>query len=153
MTNTATIVSQRTLEAGDLLIQQGNDGGDLFILENGSLVVERDGVDVATISTPNALIGEMSVLLQTPNSATVRATSPVTVRVIPNARAQLMRDPELTFRLAAMVASRLDATTALLVDLSRENPGKTEQGIFARILSAIHLQSEEPTVTRHDLFG
>ena len=153
MTDSLTIVSQRILRAGDVLIQQGDAGGDLFILEHGSLAVERDGVHVTTISSPNALIGEMSVLLQKPHSATVRATSTVSVNVIRDARAQLMRDPELTFRLAALVASRLDTTTALLVDLSKEHPGKAEQGFLARILSAIHLQSDQPTVTRHDLFG
>ena len=143
----------RALEPGEVLIEQGAGGGDLFILEAGELAVERDGVAITTIATANALVGEMSVLLGTPNSATVRAIGHATVRTIENARAHLMQDPELTFRLAALVAGRLDATTALLVDLAKEHPGKTEQGLLARILSAIHLQADEATVTRHDLFG
>lgn len=150
MSSIKTIATSRTLSPGEELIAQGASGGTLFTLESGELAVERDGVAITTISTPNALVGEMSVLLGTPASASVRAIGPVTVRAIENARAQLMQDPELTFRLAALVASRLDATTALLVDLSKEHPA--EQGLLARILSAIHLQSDGPTVTRHDLF-
>ena len=144
----------RSLEPGEALISQGGPGGDLFILEAGKLAVERDGVPVATISAQNALVGEMSVLLGLPNSATVRAVDHATVRTIINARSHLMQDPELTFQLASLVAARLDATTALLVDLAKEHPGKTEQGLLARILSALTLQANDAaTVTRHDLFG
>ena len=142
------------LEPGEVLILQGGPGGDLFVLEDGQLSVERDGVPVTTISAQSALVGEMSVLLGTPNSATVRAVGPVTVRTITDARTQLMQDPELTFHLASLVAARLDATTALLVDLAKEHPGKTEQGLLARILSALTIQADDgATVTRHDLFG
>jgi len=141
----------RILEAGEVLVTQGGHGGDLYILEEGELAVERDGVRVTTIATVNALIGEMSVLLGTPSSATVRATRRSTVLTIPEARAELLKDPELTFRLAAFVASRLDATTGLLVQLSREHSGPAEQGLLARLLSAI--QNTGETVARHDLFG
>lgn len=143
----------RALEANETLIVQGGPGGDLFILWDGELQVERDGVPVTTITQRNALIGEMSVLLGTPNTATVRAKGEATVRVVHKAREQLLQDPEFTFRLASLVARRLDATTALLVDLSKEHPGKVEQGLFTRILSAIHLPAVGDEVHRDDLFG
>jgi CRP/FNR family transcriptional regulator, cyclic AMP receptor protein len=44
----------RTLAAGEVLIAQGREAGDLFVLESGQLVVERDGVAIATISSPNS---------------------------------------------------------------------------------------------------
>ncbi|HZY69032.1 MAG TPA: cyclic nucleotide-binding domain-containing protein [Devosia sp.] len=145
--------ASRTLRPGELLITQGDTGGDLFVLIDGELAVERDSVPVATIATSGALVGEMSVLLGSSNSATVRAVGNATVKVIENARDALMADGALAFSLAALVAGRLDATTALLVDLSRSNPSSAEQGLLARILSAIHLPgSAEFEVTRHDLF-
>jgi CRP/FNR family cyclic AMP-dependent transcriptional regulator len=150
----ASVRPARSLAPGEVLIAQGAPGGDLFILEDGELAVERDGVPVTTISAPNALVGEMSLLLGTPNSATVRAASHARVRTIENARNHLLQDPELTIRLASLVAARLDATTALLVNLAKEHPGKSEQGLLARILSALTLQADDTaTVTRHDLFG
>jgi CRP-like cAMP-binding protein len=150
MTTLQSLATPRTLVPGEELILQGAAGGALYILVSGELSVERDGVAITTITARNALVGEMSVLLGTPNSATVRAVGPATVRALENAREYLMEDAELTFRLAALVASRLDATTALLVDLSKHHPA--QQGLLARILSAIHLQSDEAIVTRHDLF-
>jgi CRP-like cAMP-binding protein len=142
----------RTLEPNETLILQGGPGGDLFVLEDGKLAVERDGVPVTTISAANALVGEMSVLLGTPNSATVRAVDYATVRVIRDARKLLLQDAELSLRLASLVAGRLDSTTALLVELAKEHPGKAEQGLLARILAAVHLSGDAQPTTRHDLF-
>lgn len=146
----------RTLGSGEVLIAQGEAGGDLFVLESGQLTVERDGVTIATIWRPNSLVGEMSVVLGTPNSATVRADRETRVQVIHDGRAHLEQDPALTFRVAWLMASRLDATSALLVDLTRQHDGKNEQGLFAKILSALHLpvdEGEYVPVNRDDLFG
>ncbi len=144
----------RSLEPGEVLIQQGGAGGDLYVLESGELTVERDGVAVTSITTRHALVGEMSVLTGTPASATVRAKGTVTIRAIQNARTHLLQDAELTFQLASLVAGRLGATTALLVELSKEHQGKTEQGLLARLLSAIHLSAaDDIVVTRNDMFG
>jgi CRP-like cAMP-binding protein len=129
--------------------------GDVFVLEQGQLMVERDGVRLATVATPGALVGEMSVLLDTPASATVTAEGPTTVRVLADARSVLAGDPELTFRVARLMATRLDLTSALLVDLTKQHTGKSEQGILARIFSAIHLPVDDGDyveIARNDMF-
>lgn len=145
----------RTLEPDEILIVQGEGGGDLFILKSGSLTVERDGVTVATLATAGAPVGEMSVLLGTRNSATVRANGPTTVRVIRDAPAILESDPALTFWIARLVAGRLHATSALLVNLTREHQGQGEQSLLSRIISSLHLPAGGNYVptTRGDLFG
>jgi hypothetical protein len=66
------------------------------------------------------------------------------VRVLAGAAEVLRKDAELTFELAALVAARLNSTTALLVDLAREHPGESEQTLLGRILSAIHLPGADP---------
>ena len=145
----------RTFGAGELLIGQGYQGGDLFILESGQLAVERDGVRIATIATPGSLIGEMSVVLGTANSATVQAEKPTTVRVIRNARQYLKTDPELTFRIAWLMANRLDATSAYLVQLTKDHAGKPEGGLLGRILSSLNTADDKryTPVSRGDMFG
>lgn len=145
----------RTYAAGEILIGQGYQGGDLFILESGQLVVERDGVRIATIATPGSLIGEMSVVLGTANSATVQAEKPTTVRVIRDARQYLKTDPELTFRVAWLMANRLDATSAYLVQLTKDHAGKPEGGILGRILSSLNSTDDRryTPVHRGDMFG
>jgi CRP/FNR family transcriptional regulator, cyclic AMP receptor protein len=142
-----------TLEAGDTLIAQGAAGGDLFILEDGQLVVERDGVKIATLSRPGSLVGDMSVVLGRASSATVRAERGSTVRVIRAARAYLEQNPQLAMSIAEMMANRLDATSALLVELTQQHGGKVEQGLLSRILSALHVPAEFSVVERHDMFG
>ena len=127
----------RTLAADEVLLAQGDGGGDLFILLNGELSVERDGVNLATLSQPGTLVGEMSVLLGTKSSATVRAERETKVRVVRDARRILEAEPELAMRVGALVAGRLDATSALLVELSKQHKGG-EQNVFTRILAALH---------------
>jgi len=128
----------RTLADDEVLLVQGEGGGDLFILLSGKLIVVRDGVSIATISQPGTLVGEMSVLLGIRNSATVRAERETKVRVIRDANTLLESEPGLARRVAALVAGRLDATSALLVELAKHNKGKSEQGILSRILSTLY---------------
>ena len=70
---------------GMALIEQGGMTGSLYVLKDGELEVVRDGKYVTTIKTPGAVIGEMSVLLNTPQTATVRAVSEVDYFVIDDA--------------------------------------------------------------------
>jgi len=105
----------------------------------GKLLVVRDGVTIATISQPGTLVGEMSVLLGTRNSATVRAETETRVRVIRDAIKLLDSEPDLARRVATLVAGRLDATSALLVELTKQNKGKaSEQGLLSRILTTLY---------------
>lgn len=145
----------RTYAAGEILIGQGFEGGDLFILETGQLSVERDGVRIATVATPGSLIGEMSVVLGTLNTATVQAEKPTTVRVIRDAQQYLKSDPELTFRIAWLMANRLDATSAYLVQLTKDHVGKPESGLLGRILSSLNMADDRryTPVHRGDMFG
>ena len=85
----------RDLEIGDVLITQGKIGSDLFVLESGQLAVERDGVKIATIDQHDSLIGEMGLLLHKPHSATVRAETNSSVRVVADAMRVLERHPDV----------------------------------------------------------
>jgi CRP-like cAMP-binding protein len=133
----------RSLATDEVLLAQGDGGGDLFILLSGELSVLRDGVKLATLSQPGTLIGEMSVLLGTRSTATVQAERETKVRVVRNARQILETEPGLAMRVGALVAGRLDATSALVVELSRQ--GGSERNVFARILNALHVPAAERT--------
>ena len=129
---------QRQLAPGEVLIKEGEPGGDLFVLETGRLIVERGGVKIAEIKEPGAIIGEMSVLLGNDNSATVRAERAATVRVIDNAVAFLERTPLVALHVATLACARLDATSALLVQLRKESAEKAgDQSVINRIFSAL----------------
>jgi CRP/FNR family cyclic AMP-dependent transcriptional regulator len=129
---------QRMLSAGEALITEGDSGGELYVLEVGRLTVERDGIVIANIADPGALIGEMSVLLGVDHSATVRADGPCTVRVIEDAVSFLERTPLMALHVATLACERLDRTSALVVQLRKEAEEKADdQGMWSRIFSAL----------------
>ena len=127
------------LEPGDVLIKEGDPGGDLYVLETGRLRVERDGFTLATVSEPGALVGEISVLSSAMNTATVRAEKPTTVRVVKDALAYLERQPALALRGAHMLSQRRDATSRLLVEAHRERPAASasDQSLFGSLMAAL----------------
>lgn len=136
----------RSLARGEILLTQGERGGDLYVLESGRLAVERDGVVIAHIEAPDSLIGEMSVLLGKAYSATVRAERDSSVRVVRDAIRLLEKQPQVTLRLATLLCQRLDATSALLVEVSREGGGgkRVEQGLLKRMFSALLASPAQP---------
>jgi hypothetical protein len=77
-----TKLERRSLDAGDALMQQGETGRELFLLLDGIVDVEVDGDEVAEIG-PGALLGERALLEGGTRTATVWATTPVRVVVIP----------------------------------------------------------------------
>ncbi|RYY81753.1 MAG: cyclic nucleotide-binding domain-containing protein, partial [Comamonadaceae bacterium] len=85
----------RIFSPGMLLITEGGPPGSLFVLESGEVEVVRSGMVVANISDPGAIIGEMSVLLEAPHSASVRARTTVMAHVVENAREALRKHPDL----------------------------------------------------------
>lgn len=128
----------RTLAAGEVLISEGQKGGDLFVLESGRLSVERGGVAIATVTEPGSLIGEMSILMDRPYSATVRAERESQVRVVHDAIRYLERQPAVALHVASVLSHRLDATSALVVDLTRNSqPNAEQKGLLDRIFTTI----------------
>ena len=98
------------------LIEQGGRTGQLYVLKDGELEVVRDGKHVTTIKTPGAVIGEMSILLDAPQTATVRAVSEVDFYVIDNAINVLRTHPDWLLQIARLLAQRVNNTTAALME-------------------------------------
>ena len=99
---------------GMVLIEQGGKTGQLYVLKSGQLEVSRDGKHVSTIRTPGSVVGEMSVLLDVPQTATVQAISEVEYFVVDNAIEVLRTHPDWLLQIARLLAQRVNATTALL---------------------------------------
>ncbi len=126
-----------TLAAGERLIEAGEARGELFILASGKLKVERDGVEIARITEPGTLVGEMSVLLGTDHTATVTALTPVEVRHIEDGLHWLENSNIAALHVATLACQRLDATSALLVTLKKEGAGHREHGLLERLFGAV----------------
>jgi len=112
---------QDWIAAGMVLVEQGGRTGQLYVLRDGQLEVVRDGKHVTMIRTPGAVIGEMSVLLDLPHTATVRAVTAVDYFVIDNAADVLSAHPEFLLQIARLLAQRVNATTALLTERQHDS--------------------------------
>ena len=73
-----------TFKSGAILVKEGGDERKLFVLAEGQVEVLRKDTQVSFVDEPGSLFGEMSVLLDMPYSATVKALSTVKAYVIDN---------------------------------------------------------------------
>lgn len=105
---------------GEIVIREGGSAGALWILVSGALKVTKGGVVVNSITRPGALVGEIAVLLDTVNSATVEATQPSVLRHAADGRALLASDPTIARLVAVGLAERLNFVTTYLVDLKHQ---------------------------------
>ena len=100
--------------AGHVLVPQGGKLGKLYVLRQGEVEIERDGTYISSSNQPGAIFGEMSLLLDMPHSATVRAVTDIEVFVIDDALTVLEANPGWTLQIARLLAQRVNATTAQL---------------------------------------
>ena len=62
----------KEFEAGDVIIKQGDDGDNFYILDTGVCEVYKDGVHVLTC-TESMSFGELALMYNAPRAATVKA--------------------------------------------------------------------------------
>ena len=76
-------LERRRLDAGEALVEQGQEGRELFLILDGLVDVEVDGEEVAELG-PGALIGELALLGEGKRTASVYATTQARVVVVPS---------------------------------------------------------------------
>jgi CRP/FNR family transcriptional regulator, cyclic AMP receptor protein len=115
--------SRRQVPAGTLVLREGTKTGRLFILVEGRLEVMRGGAVVAVLAEPGALTGEMSLLLDRPHTATVRAAVDSTIYEVDDAASFLNQQPAVSLLVAQLLAQRLNVATTYLADLMKQYAG------------------------------
>ena len=105
---------------GDIVIAEGGESSGVWILLSGSLRVTKNGKEVNTVTRPGALIGEMSILLGVPDSATVEAIGRCGMRYAADGEALLTSDPRIIHLVAVGLAERLNFVTTYLADLQQQ---------------------------------
>lgn len=134
----------RTFKPGDVLIREGGQDANLYVLIEGQVEVMRKDTQVSYIDEPGSIFGEMSVLLDMPYSATVKALSECKAYVIDDAIKFLMSDPAIAIDVASLLARRLYYTTSYLVDLQQQAAGKREDlDLVDRILAQLVQKPED----------
>jgi CRP-like cAMP-binding protein len=112
--------TRRAAPAGTEVIHEGGNTGHLFVLIEGRIEVVRSDTVVAVITEPGAVFGEMSVLLERPHTATVRAASDSVIYEFDDAAAFLRDQPAVTLLIARLLAQRLNVATTYLADIMHQ---------------------------------
>ena len=112
------------LPAGTLVLHEGSKTGHLFVLLEGRLEVIKGDSVVAVLTEPGAMLGEMSVLLDQPHTATVRAAADFVVYEFDDAAAFLRDQPAVALLIARLLAQRLNVANTYLADLMHQYAGQ-----------------------------
>jgi len=108
-----------TYQAGETVLPAASTTGRLLILRQGAVTVGKDGVEIARVTEPGAVFGELSVLLDQPHAAEVRALEASQFYVADGAT--LLRvDPIAVLYVATVLARRLDGANQALIELKRQ---------------------------------
>ena len=120
-----------------VLVQEGQKTGKLYVLKSGDLEIVRDGSLVASIGEAGAIVGEMSVLLDQPHTATVRSRMGAEVHGIADPDAFLDANPTIARQIAGLLAVRLQKTTALLADMRQQAKEREDHVMFDKIFALL----------------
>ncbi|MGQ0683328.1 Crp/Fnr family transcriptional regulator [Bradyrhizobium sp.] len=137
--------TRRSVAAGTEVLHEGDRTGHLYVLIEGRLEVIKGEAVVASIAEPGAVLGEMSVLLDVPHTATVRAAQHSAIYEIDDAASFLRRQPAVSILIARMLAQRLNVANTYLADLKRQYAGHgTHLAMVGEVLqSMINLPPSE----------
>ena len=93
----AAIADELNFREGTMLTRQGHPGREMFIILDGTVKVERNGVQVNELG-PGDFLGEGALILGEPRNATITATSPIRALVITamNFKQLLEDDPDVS---------------------------------------------------------
>ncbi len=134
---------ERPYAAGEVILEEGQSSGSLYFLKQGRVEICKQDVELATVSSPGAWFGEVSVLLGGPHMATVRAVEDSVFYVAEDGHDLLRNLPELNYHIALLLAKRLRSVTSYLVDLQKQFESHDDHlGMVDEVLeSLIHHQS------------
>lgn len=103
-----------------VVLEEGGRTNRIFILIDGEVVIEKEGVEINTVSEPGSIFGEMSILLDLPHMASVKTTEESSFYVAENGLQFLKSDMEIAFFISRLLAKRLNGVTSYLVDIKNQ---------------------------------
>jgi CRP-like cAMP-binding protein len=108
LTEVAGIADEIDLREGKELTTQGKPGREFFVLVDGSADVKKGNRRINQLG-PGDFFGEISLIKESPRTATVVATSPVRALVITDRsfRSLLQHQPQIQGKVMSALAARL----------------------------------------------
>jgi CRP-like cAMP-binding protein len=125
-----------TFEPGQTVLAAGSKTGQLFILRQGHVEVVRDGLQIATVSEPGAVFGELALILDKPPTADVHALERSEFHIA-KASSLLGEDAAALLYVSAILARRLDAANEVIVEIKRELEAGKRPGAITKALEKL----------------
>ncbi len=135
---------------GEVVLQQGETTGFLYVLIEGSVEIIKDDVRLAVSSEPGAVFGEMSTMLNVPHTATVAATSPAAFHRVKDPREFFRQSPEACLHVCELLARRIDTLSRYLVDVRHQFEGHDHLGMVDGILDVLLNRPDRKVVRPRD---
>lgn len=110
----------RTFTDGEVIIEEGPSNGSLFILKDGNTEISKERVELNRIATPGSIFGEISMIMKSPHTATVRSIGDSIFYYAENGDAILQQHPELAYFISHLLATRLSFVSSYLVDIRKQ---------------------------------
>jgi CRP/FNR family transcriptional regulator, cyclic AMP receptor protein len=123
-----------TYRAGETVIDDGSRTGRLLILKKGTVAIVKKGTEIARVAEPGAVFGELSVLLDQPHAADVRALETSEFHVA-DATTLLTQNPIAVLYVATMLAQRLNGANHALIQLKQQLLTGEPQSVVAKTVS------------------
>jgi len=124
-----------TYQAGETVLAAGSKTGRLLILREGAVAIVKETIEIAKVTEPGAVFGELSALLDQPHTADVRALEKSQFYVADAAR--LVQDSIATLYIAAVLARRLDGANTALIELKRQLQAGQPRSVIAKTVDKV----------------
>ena len=125
-----------TYQPGETVIVDGSKTGRLMILKKGNVAILKENTEIARVAEPGAVFGELSILLDQPHTADVRALETSQFHVA-NATALLAQNPIAVLYVATTLAHRLDSANHALIQLKNQLLTGEPHNVVAKTVSKI----------------
>ena len=141
-----------SLAPGQIILAENGQTNQLYVLEKGVIEVYRGDETITMVAEPGAIFGEMSVLLDIPHTASVRATVESQAFLVNDASSYLASNPDFLLPIARMLANRLRNSTTYLIDIKKQFKEHSDHfGMVDEVLETMAHEQEEIFTPDEDL--
>ncbi len=122
-----SIAQERTFEGGDTLVRQFDKNSDMMIILRGKVAIKTFSGDVIAELGPGGVIGEVSLVDESPRSATVIAVGHTDVALLNSDRLHNLLNSDMALKahvmenVAKILCSRLRAANVHLDAIGSRN--------------------------------
>ncbi len=143
-------IPEFSLQAGDELLQQNSKAAGIYFLKQGKVRVHKDGYQIAVVSEPGAVFGEMAYFLDHVYTASVECLTPCTFYHLDNPAQHLAAHPQLMLHIGKILSTRLFSLNQYLVDVKTQYEGNDHLNMVNEVLETLMNQQQTALLKRSD---